>query len=288
MMAILEAIVLGTILGMVYATLGVGFSLTWGTLSIINVSHGAFAVLAAYLGYFAQSLYGIDPVVALVGIAPAFFVIGAVLQDGLFRPLARRAEELAFASLVLTFGLAIVLENLLVVVFSADPRLLKTGYTGVTIDVLGVPVTGGRLVGAGLALLTLVILYVFLSRTYTGRAVRAVSENSEGAALSGINERRVSMITFGVGLGTAGIAGVAASMFFPFGPSEHYAWLISIFIVTILGGVGSILGAGVAGLITGLVFEFAAIVVPFSWVRFVLFVLLIGLLVVRPEGIFDQ
>lgn len=287
-MAIVEAIILGIILGLVYATLGVGFSLTWGTLNIINVSHAAFAVLAAYLGYFANASFGIDPVMALIGIVPAFFVIGAALQEGLFRPLAERAEELAFSSLVLTFGLAIVLENLMVVFFSADPRLLKTSYTSLTINVIGVPVTGGRLVGAVLAVLTLVILYVFLTRTYTGRAVRAVSENPEGAALSGINERRVSAITLGLSLVTAGIAGVAASMFFPFGPSEHYAWLISVFIVTIFGGVGSIIGAGIAGLITGLVFEFAALVVPFSWVKFVLFALLIGLLVVRPEGIFQR
>jgi branched-chain amino acid transport system permease protein len=287
-MAIVEAIVLGVILGLIYATLGVGFSLTWGTLNVINVSHAAFAVVAAYLGYFADATYGVDPVLALLGITPAFFLVGAALQEGLFRPLSERAEELAFSSLVLTFGLAIVIENLLVVFFSADPRLLKTDYTSVTVDVVGVPVTGGRLVGAALAVLTLVVLYVFLTRTYTGRAVRAVSENSAGAALSGINERRVSAITFGISLATAGIAGVAASMFFPFGPSEHYAWLISVFIVTIFGGVGSVVGAGIAGLITGLVFEFAALVVPFSWVRFVLFALLIGLLVVRPEGIFQR
>jgi branched-chain amino acid transport system permease protein len=157
-----------------------------------------------------------------------------------------------------------------------------------TVDILGVPVTGGRLVGAGLAVLTLLVLYLFLRRTYTGTAVRAVTQDSDGAALTGINERRVSAITFGLGLATAGVAGVAAAMYFPFGPSEHYSWLISVFIVTILGGVGSIVGAAIAGLVTGLVFELSAIFVPFSWVRFVLFSLLIGLLVVRPEGLFKR
>ncbi len=287
-MAVLEALVLGTVLGLVYATLGVGFSLTWGTLNVINVSHAAFAVLAAYLGYFAQASYGVDPVLALVGIVPAFFVVGVALQEAVVRPLAERAEELAFASLVLTFGLAIVVENVMVVAFSADPRLLRTEYTRLTVDVLGVPVTGGRLVGAGLAVVSLVVLYAFLTRTYTGRAVRAVAQNPEGAALSGIDERRVSAVTFGLALATAGIAGVAASLYFPFAPSEHYAWLIPVFIVTILGGVGSIVGAGVAGLVTGLVFELSALVVPFAWVRLVMFVLLIGLLVVRPEGLVSQ
>jgi branched-chain amino acid transport system permease protein len=287
-MALTEALVLGLPLGLVYATLGVGFSLTWGTLNVINVSHAAFAVLGAYLGYFANASFGIDPTIALLGIVPGFFIVGVTLQEGIFRPLAKRAEEAEFASLVLTFGLAIVLENLMVVVFSADPRLLRTEYTSMTVDILGVPVTGGRLVGAGLAVLTLLVLYLFLRRTYTGTAVRAVTQDSDGAALTGINERRVSAITFGLGLATAGVAGVAAAMYFPFGPSEHYSWLISVFIVTILGGVGSIVGAAIAGLVTGLVFELSAIFVPFSWVRFVLFSLLIGLLVVRPEGLFKR
>mgnify|MGYP006290002781 CR=1 FL=1 len=288
-MAVLEAIVLGVVLGLVYAVLGVGFSLTWGTLEVINVAHGAFAVLGAYLGYFANATYGVDPVLALLGIAPAFFVVGVVLYEVVLRRLARRARDVAFASLVLTFGVAVALENLMVVAFSADPRLMQTGYTSTTVDVLGTPISGGRLVGSGLAVATLLAVFLFLRWTYTGRAVRAVSQNAEGAALSGIDERRVSALTFGLGIATAGVGGVAAALFFPFSPSEHLAWMIPVFIVTILGGVGSIVGAGVAGLVTGLVFElsFSVVGVPFVWVKFVLFVLLIGLLVVRPEGLFQ-
>lgn len=287
-MAIIEALVLGVLLGLVYATLSVGFSLIWGTLDVIHVSHGAFAILAAYLGYTANEALGIDPILALLGIVPLFFGIGVALHELLFRPLAHRATEVAFASLVLTFGLAIALENLLVLQFSADPRVLKTGYTRDVVDVIGVPVTVGRILGAALALLTLLIVYLFLKRTYTGRAVLAVAQNKEGAALSGINERRVSAITFGIGLSTVAIAGVATVMFWSFSPSEHIHWMVFVFIVTILGGVGSVIGAATAGLITGLVFEFSALVVPFVWVDFVLFVLLIGLLVVKPEGLFQQ
>lgn len=289
-MAVLEAVVLGVVLGLVYAVLGVGFSLTWGTLEVINVAHGAFAVLGAYLGYFAQATYGVDPVLALLGIAPAFFVMGVVLYEVVLRRLANRARDVAFASLVLTFGVAVALENVMVVAFSADPRVLQTGYTGQTVDVLGTPISGGRLVGSALAVVTLVAVALFLGRTYTGRAVRAVSQNADGAALSGIDERRVSALTFGLGIATAGVGGVAAAFFFPFGPSEHLAWMIPVFIVTILGGVGSVAGAAVAGLVTGLVFElsFSVVGVPFVWVKFVLFVLLIGLLVVRPQGLFRQ
>ncbi|AGB17419.1 branched-chain amino acid ABC-type transport system, permease component [Halovivax ruber XH-70] len=287
-MAVIEAIVLGTLLGLVYATLSVGFSLTWGTLDVIHVSHGAFVIFGAYLGYTAHASYGIDPVLALVAIVPLFFVIGVALYELLFRPLADRAREVAFASMVLSFGLAIAVENLLVVQFSADPRVLQTGYTRDVVNVLGVPVTTGRLVGAGLALLTLVIVFVFLKYTYTGRAVLAVAQNAEGAALSGIDERRVSAITFGLGLATAAIAGVATAMFWSFTPSEHLHWMVFVFIVTILGGVGSVVGAGVAGLLTGLVYELSALVVPFAWVDFVLFVLLVCLLVVKPEGLFQQ
>lgn len=287
-MAIVEAIVLGVLLGLVYATLSVGFSLIWGTLGVIHVSHGAFVILAAYLGYFANQILGIDPVVALVGIVPLLFAIGIGLYELLFRPLAERTREVAFASLVLSFGVAIALENMLVVLFDSGPRVLQTGYTRDVIDVFGVPVTAGRLIGAGLAVVTLVTVYVFLKRTYTGRAVLAVAQNDQGAALSGINERRVSRITFGLGLATAAVAGVATAMFWSFAPSEHIHWMVFVFIVTILGGVGSVVGSAVAGLLTGLVFELSALVLPFEWVNFVLFVLLIGLLIVKPEGLFQQ
>jgi branched-chain amino acid transport system permease protein len=289
-MAVVEAVVLGVVLGLVYAILGVGFSLTWGTLEVINVSHGAFAVLGAYLGYVANASYGVDPVLALLAIVPGFFVLGVGLYEVVLRRLARRARDVAFASLVLTFGVAVALENLLVVGFSADPRVMRTGYTGTTVDVLGTPVSGGRLVASGLAVVTLAAVAVFLRRTDTGRAVRAVAQNADGAALSGIDQRRVSAITFGLGLATASVGGVAAAMFFPFSPSEHLAWMIPVFIVTILGGVGSVLGAAVAGLVTGLVFElsFTVVGVPFVWVKFVLFALLIGLLIVRPEGLFQR
>lgn len=287
-MAIVEAIVLGVLLGLVYATLSVGFSLIWGTLDVINVSHGAFAILGAYLGYFANVNYGIDPVLALVGIVPLFFIIGVVLYEVLFRPLADRANEVAFASLVLAFGLAIALENAMVSVFSADPRILETGYTSETVSVFGISVTVGELIGAALALLTLVIVYVFLKQTYTGRAVLAVAQNDEGAALSGINERHVSRITFGIGLSTAAIAGVATVMFWSFSPDQHIGWMIFVFIATILGGVGSVIGVAIAGLLTGLIAELTATVVPFIWVEFILFVLLIGILVVKPEGLFQQ
>lgn len=286
-MVLVEAAVLGILLGLVYATLSVGFSLIWGTLDVIHVSHGAFAMFAAYLGYTANESMGIDPILALVGIVPLFFILGVAMYELLIRQLARRTTEVAFASLVLTFGVAIALENLLVYQFSADPRVLRTGYTRDVVDVVGVPVTAGRLYGAGLAVLTLVIVALFLKRTYTGRAVLAVSQNKEGAALSGINERRVSGITFGIGLATVAIAGVATVMFWSFSPSEHIHWMVFVFIVTIFGGVGSVKGAVTAGLLTGLVFEFSALVVPFIWVDFVLFVLLIGLLVVKPEGLFE-
>lgn len=287
-MAIVEAVLLGVLLGLVYATLSVGFSLIWGTLDVIHVSHGAFAILAAYLAYTANESLGIDPVLALLGIVPLFFGLGVGLYELLFRPLAERAQEVAFVSLVLTFGLAIALENLLVVQFSADPRVLQTGYTREVVNVAGVPLTTGRLVGAGLAVLTLVVVYLFLKRTYTGRAVLAVAQNDQGAALSGINERRVSAITFGVGLATVAIAGVATVMFWSFSPSEHIHWMVFVFIVTILGGVGSVVGATTAGLITGLISELSALVVPFVWVDFILFGLLVGLLLVKPEGLFQQ
>lgn len=287
-MAVLDAIVAGLLVGIVFALLAVGFTLTWGSIDVINISHAAFGVLGAYLGYFAHTRFGVDPLLSLVVIVPLFFVIGYAFYEVLIRRLIARtgdAEERAFASLVLTLGLMFAIENSMVSLFSADPRLVRTSYTESTVRVLDIPIPSGRLVGGVLALLTLVAIYLFLTRTYVGRSVRAVSEQPEGAMLCGIDRHRVSGITFGIGLSTAGIGGVALSLFYSFDPATQLSWLVNVFLVTVFGGIGSVVGSTIAGGFTGLVTEFSALVLPFEFVDLVLFGILFVILLFRPEGL---
>jgi len=284
-MAVLDAIIAGLLVGLAFAVLAVGFTLIWGTIGVINVAHAAFGVLGAYLGYFANTRFGVDPLLALVVIAPLFFAIGYAFYATLVKKLLSQTEDVAFASLVLSLGLMFAVENSMISVFSADPRLTKTAYTAVTYRFMGTPIPGGRLVGGGVAVLTLAAVYLFLTRTYTGRAVRAVSENPEGAALCGINRHRVSGITSGIGFATAGIAGVALSLFYSFDPATQLSWLVNVFLVTVFGGIGSVIGSGLAGVFTGFVTEFSALALPFEYVDLVLFGILFVILLVRPEGL---
>lgn len=284
-MAILNAIIAGAFVGLAFAVLAVGFTLLWGTIDVINVSHAAFGVLGAYLGYFANTELGIDPLLALIGIVPAFFIIGYGFYAILIRRLIARTEDVAFASLVLTLGLMFALENSMVSIFSPDPRITKTPYTAVTYHFAGTPIPGGRLVGAALAVVTIAAVYLFLTQTYTGRAVRAVAENPDGAALCGIDRHRVSGITSGIAHATAGIGGVGLSLFYSFDPASQLSWLVNVFLVTVFGGIGSVIGSGVAGLFTGLVTEFSALALPFAYVDMVLFGILFIILLVRPEGL---
>lgn len=288
MNALLQSIVSGLMIGSTFAVLSVGFSLAWGITHVLNVAHGAFAVLAAYLAYWMVTGWGVDPLLALLGIVPLFFGLGLLMHAVLVRPVARRAKDLGLATMVLTFGLGVVMENSIGLAWTPDPRVLQTGYTGQALFLgpLALPIP--QLISAGLSALTIVALYLFANRTYLGKAVRAVWQNPTGAALIGIDLGRVTSITYGLALATAGVGGVAMALLYSFDPATHLAWLVYVFLVVILGGVGSILGAALAGLIIGLIVGVSGVVLPLVWGNLVLFLLLIALLLVRPNGLLQR
>ncbi len=286
--ALVQAAVTGLLVGMAYAILGVGFSLTWGATGIINAAHGVLAVFGAYVGYYTWSRLGLDPLLAIVAIVPLFFALGIVFYGVLIRPLKRRVRHAALASVVLTLGVAIIVENVLALAFTADPRLTRPSYVLTTFRPFGLVVPGGRAIAAVLSAAVLVTVAGFLYRTYSGRAVRAVEQDPEGAALSGIDVRRVNALTYGVAFVTAGLAGLAMSFIFPFAPDVHIEWLVVIFLVVILGGVGSVLGVTVAGLLAGMIVAFSTLFIAFAWVNLVLFAVLILTLMVRPSGLFAR
>lgn len=285
MYELVQSLISGILVGGAFALLGVGFSLTWGVTRVINVAHAAFAVLAAYLAYWATKSYRVDPVLSLVVIVPLFFVLGVAFHELLIKPTAKRTRDLALSSMVLTFGLTAALENGMAWVWTPDPRVLNTAYTGKAFLVGPIAFSYGPMIGFLLAAVTLTALYAFLHRTYTGRAVRAVWQDREGAALSGVNLSRVTSITYGASMVTAGVAGVAMALQYTFDPATNFGWMIYVFLVVIFGGVGSVLGAALAGLVIGIILGVTGVFVPLTWVNLVLFVFLIALLLVRPSGL---
>lgn len=285
MIELVQALTTGVLVGLSYAVLGVGFSLTWGATGVINAAHTMVAVIGAYLGYQALAWWGIDPVLALVGIVPLFFVAGWGFFELLIRPLKQRVRVVGLASVVLTLGTALVLESLTTLAFSANPRLVRTDYTSISFAVGPARVTGGAAVAGVISLVVIGLLYWYRQSTYMGRALRALEQDPEGAALTGIDVRRASAVAMGVAFATAGAAGVALSLIYTFSPNTFLSWLVFTFLVVILGGVGTVLGVTLAGLIAGLVVTLSSLVIPFAWANLVLFVVLILVLLFRPTGL---
>jgi len=284
---ILQSIVSGILMGGIFALLGVGFSLSWGVMKVINIAHAAFGILAAYIAYWGLTLYGIDPILSLGLSLPLLFLTGLMIHRFLIQPITR-AREIVVASMILTFGLAVVLENIMLFAWSADERLITTPYSSQSIFLGEIIVKISSLLGFVLSIFGIGAIYLFLYHTHTGKAVRATWQEPEGAALQGIDLERVSMIAFGLAIASAGAGGVAMAYMYSFNPPAHNFWLIFLFLVVIVGGVGSIFGSAIAGLLIGLITGVSGAFFPFQWINVLLFGLLMGILLVKPEGLFKR
>lgn len=284
---IIQSLISGLLLGAIYALLAVGFSLAWGSMKVMNISHAAFAVLGAYLAYWLFVLFKIDPLFSLPLIVVLLFILGGIVYRLFIRPVMKAKEPL-MASMVVTFGLAIVVENLMSFFWRPDPRILKPSYTGSSFFIGEIAISQGPLIGFALAAVAITLLYLFLHNTFTGKAVQATWQNSVGAALVGVNMEHVSLITFGLSIASAGVAGVAMAFIYAFYPPVQMLWTLFVFLVTIVGGVGSLLGTASAGLIIGFVIGITAAFLPFIWVNVLLFGLLLLILLLRPRGLFQD
>lgn len=280
-----QLLVAGVLIGLAYAILSVGFSLTWGVTGVVNISHPAWAVVAAYGGWAGQEWLGLDPLIALVGLLPLFYVLGWLFYRILVTKILAQARDSEMASLVITFGVAIVIDNVLLQAFSPDPRIVRTPYVLASIDLGPLRLQGGHLAAAALSIAVLVGLQLFLHKTYLGRAVRAVKADSVGAAHCGIDVRRATSVTYGLAFASAAAAGVALSFIYAFNHATYLSWLVVTFLVVIFGGVGSIRGVGLAALIVGCVLGLSNLVIPFAFVNLVLFAGILLLLLVRPSGL---
>jgi branched-chain amino acid transport system permease protein len=274
--------------GFAYALLSAGFSLTWGVTRVINLAHAAFALLGSYITLTLLSLAGIDPVLSILVILPVLFLLGIATHRFIITPTAKRAKEITSPSMVLTFGLFMIVENLLAIIFKGDDRVLHSRYSDITFAVGPISIAMTSILSFILAAITLAALYFFLNGTYTGKAVRAVWQDRQGAMLSGINVERVTSITYGISFATSGIAGLCLVLMYSVTPYIGFSWLVFVFLISILGGLGSILGAAVGGLIVGVIVSAGSAFIPLAYINLVLFVLLIIVLLVRPSGLFRR
>jgi branched-chain amino acid transport system permease protein len=230
--------------------------------------------------------WGVDPIVSVFITTPLLFLLACAVYRFVILP-ATKAREVIVASMILTFGIAIIIENALLLVWGPDPRLMTTWYTSKVLIVGPLYLQYASLAGFGLALAGVIVVHLFLKKTYTGKAVRAAWQQPEASQLYGVNLRRISMITFGLAVATAGAGGIGLTLLYSFEPHSHNLWLIYLFLVVIVGGVGNVLGTALAGIIIGVITGLSLAYLPYQWVNVLTFGLLMLILLVRPQGLFQ-
>lgn len=275
----------GLLVGGVYALMASGLTLIFGVMRVINIAHGAFLVLSAYLAYWLFTLYGLDPILSILITAPLFFLAGVALQRYV---LSRVRQEPGLLVLV-TFAVAITLEGGMGALWKSTGRSVRTAYTGEVVQVqladlaLRLPVV--RLVGFVGALVVIALLYLVLARSDLGRAIRATIQNREAAQLVGVNVAGVQAMTFGLGLASVAAGGALFSLIWTFNASSHEAWISKMLSIIVLGGMGSLPGALIAALIMGVVESIAAVTITTYLSPIVFYLILFVTLIFRPWGL---
>ncbi|MFV0245058.1 MAG: branched-chain amino acid ABC transporter permease [Qingshengfaniella sp.] len=270
----------GIVLGTLYACIAIGFSLVWGVLNVINMLHGSFIVLGGYLTYFAWAATGVSPVLILPFVAIALFGLGYVLQ---YVFINKVVSAPVLTTLTLTFGLDMILYNLMTVFFTATPRRVSLDLG--RIDALGVSMPVDRLIGMGLALVLTGLLFVVLKTSRIGRAIVAVRMDREAAALMGIRVNHIYATTFAIAALMAGAAGSVFAMVFPVTTNLSGVFLGKAFVICVIGGLGGVSGALVGGLALGIIESFAGVIVGPQNAITIGFLIMLLLLVVRPTGL---
>jgi branched-chain amino acid transport system permease protein len=289
MQTIAQNLTFGLFVGSIYGVAAAGLALVFGVLKILNVAHGELLMIGGYLSFWLFVLAGLDPFVSLLICIPALFLLGVILDRVVFRYLVKLPGETRLKnSLLVSFGLTLILQNAAQQLFTADPRGVQLTYSGAGLNLLGVALPYTRLLSFAIGLLAIVAVHQFLNRTFPGKAIRAVAEDGESAALAGINVPRTYMYTLGLGAALAGIAGSMVVVGYGIDPGIGLTWTLKALIVITLAGTGSVLGVFPAGLLLGLVEAISGTVLGSTYREVVGLVMFLLVLVLRPDGLFGR
>jgi len=279
-----QAVVSGLLLGGVYSLVAMGLTLIFGVLEIINFAHGALMTLGMYASYVLATDAGLPVYATLPVTVVLLFLVGAALQRLLINPAMGQPLE---NQLLLTLGVAILIENALLLGFTGTPKRVQTSVTG-AVDIFGASAAVTRLIAFGAALALGIALYLLLQRTRLGTAVRAVANNPAGAALVGIDVRRVYVLTFALGTACVGAAAALVLPFLSLQPTTGETFNILAFVVVVLGGLGNVIGALLGGLLIGLVQEVGGVLFPQQSDLLGVFLVFILILFLRPQGLLGR
>jgi len=281
----LQALLSGVLIGGAYALIGIGLTIVFGVMRIINFAHGDLVMMGMYLAYFLFTIFGIDPYLSIFVVYPAMWCFGALLQKLVVN---RVLDALPQNQILLTIGIGLILSNTAMLLFTSDYRILSTPYSSSSIALGGVSVSAPLLGSFLITSAVTAVLYWFLMRTDMGQAIRATAQDREAAQLMGINVRWMSVVATGIGAGLAAVAGALLAPTYYVFPQVGQPFTLKAFVVVVLGGMGSVLGATVGGILIGVTESLGAIYVSSGLKDLVVYLLFLAILVFRPSGLFGR
>jgi len=283
-----DAIVLGLLLGCFYAAVSVGLSISFGLLDVPQVAHPAFLVLASYGVFVINDRFDIDPLLAGLLLTPLFFVLGLVTYRLYYETFERRGSDAAVRGIAFFFGVAFIIEVLIILQFGVDQRSVTAPYIGKAWRFAGMRIPIRQLVAFGVALALTIVLSTYLSRTFLGRAIRAVAQDEEGLRLMGANPVKIKQLAFGIATAVVSVAGALMIIVAPVEPTLDRVYIGRTFCVVVMAGLGSITGTLIAALILGVAESIVLTMFGASWAPAISFALLLGVLAVRPQGLLGR
>jgi branched-chain amino acid transport system permease protein len=284
---LINAIVAGLLLGGFYAAVTAGVSISFGMLDIVNIAHPAFIILGSYIAYFININFGVDPIVVSLIMLPVFFALGALVYNVYYMSFERRGQE-SLRGLAFFFGLLFVTEVMLILVFGVDYRYVEASYIGPSLHFGIIDLPLRMLVPCLVALALFAALELFITRTFTGRAIMAVSQDQLALQLMAADPIRIKRIAFGISIATAAIAGALLIIIQPVEPSVGREYIGRVFAICVLGGLGSMPGALIAAMLLGVVESLTATFYGPSWAPAVAFGFLLLTLAFRPAGLLGR
>ena len=286
MAVFLQSLISGILIGGVYALIGIGLTLIFGVMRVINFAHGDILMVGMYVTYLLFTLLGIDPFVSVLLSFPLMFLFGGALQKVFIN---RVLNAVAQNQILLTIGLGLVMSNAMMLIFTSDYKILTTSYSSATIQVGGgVSVSTPLLISFLITAAITAALYWFLLKTDTGQAIRATAQDRDAAQLMGINVKRMSIIAFGLGAALAGTAGALISPTYYIFPQVGGTFTLKAFVITVLGGMGSVVGATLGGILIGITESMSAVYISSGWKDVVVFVLFLLVLLFKPSGLMGK
>jgi len=281
----MQSIISGILIGGVYALIGIGLTIIFGVMRVINFAHGDIMMIGMYLTYNLFTLAGIDPFASVLITIPLMFLFGGFMQKVFIN---RVLNSLPQNQILLTIGLGIIMSNTMMLIYTSDYKILTTSYSSSSVNILGISVSEPLFISFIITAAITLMLYWFLLKTDTGQAIRATAQDREAAQLMGINVKKMSIIAFGLGSALAGTAGALIAPTYYIFPQIGSTFTLKAFVITVLGGMGSIVGATLGGVIIGVAESVSAVYISSGWKDVVVFVLFLLVLLFKPAGLMGK